>query len=87
MLGLRMVRELIAVKYEERESVSAGGISLIQEETGPVYAEVLGCGPEVEGINTGDVVLIPQNCGSKVQTPEGEIHIMEQTAVFAVKEL
>lgn len=76
--------ELVMVKYHEPETVSAGGITLMEAEVGPRRADILGAGEEVPLVKAGDLVLMNNVAGTKYQHPKhGEVYYVAYQAILA----
>lgn len=81
-----MGNRVLAKPQNKEESISRGGVILLSgdEEGVAVTADVIAIGPECDGIKVGDLVLLSQFIGDKVEFHNEYFILVPEPIVLAI---
>jgi len=65
-MNLRPLHNKVVIEKIENNKTTESGIVLPRSDE-PDRAKILAVGPEVDGVNVGDIVLVDWNAATKVQ--------------------
>lgn len=84
-VGLRPTADRVLIKLRQYQKVTAGGIILPDRVKSAIYqADVVAVGPDAEGVQVGDVVVVNSSDGTEVTIRKQEMMVVRRQSILGI---